>query len=251
MRLIGVASRDPETRRRADRRQGFAAEAERADGDKIVVGELRCGMPLHRKRQIGAGHAVTVVGDADQPAAAPVGENIDALRPSIERVLHKFLDHARRAFDDLPGSNAVDDGFAELANRHDRRFHLRFAANGSPDRALRLCCQRLPCGAMWRGHVPTSYRSAARECRSSEKPVDSRLLLYQHVNTGRDKVKLTDSRVAALVRSVDKNDYVVMGRRFAGLRGSPARRLQTLDREISRWSAATSRNSRRHSQGTG
>ena len=28
------------------------------------------------------------------------------------------------------------------------------------------------------------------------------------MNTGRDKVKLTDSRVAALVRSVDKNDYV-------------------------------------------
>ena len=52
MRLIGVAGRDRKPRGRADRGQGFAAKAERADGDKIVVRELRSGMAFDRKGQI-------------------------------------------------------------------------------------------------------------------------------------------------------------------------------------------------------
>src|SRR5204863_5526392 len=93
-------------------------KAERADGDKIVVGELRCGVPLDRKRQIGARHALAVVSDADQPSAAAIGENIEALCSGIDRVFHKFFDHARRALDHLACGNAVDDSFAELADGH-------------------------------------------------------------------------------------------------------------------------------------
>src|SRR5215472_5579742 len=105
-------------------------------------------MPLNRKRQIGAGHAFTVVGDADQPAAAAIGEDLQPPGARIEGVLHKFLDHACRTLDDLPRGNAVDDGFAELADGHKRRLRWRLEANRSPDRAPRLCWLVEQCGAV-------------------------------------------------------------------------------------------------------
>ena len=75
-------------------------------------------MALDREREIGARHALAVVGDADQPAAAAVGEHVDALRAGVERVLDQFLDHARRPLDHLAGGDAVDDGFGKLADGH-------------------------------------------------------------------------------------------------------------------------------------
>ena len=75
-------------------------------------------MALDREREIGAGHALAVVGDADQPAAAAVGEHVDAAAACIERVLDQFLHRARRALDHLAGGDAVDDCFGELADGH-------------------------------------------------------------------------------------------------------------------------------------
>ena len=81
-------------------------------------------MPLHRKRQIGARHAFAIVADADETTAAAIGDDFDAPRASIERIFHKFLDDARRPLHDLPRGNAVDDGFAELSDGHNRRLRL-------------------------------------------------------------------------------------------------------------------------------
>ena len=120
MRLAGVARGDREPRHGADRRQRLAAKAQRADGDEIVVGELGGGVALDRQRQVGARHALAVVGDANQPPAAAVGEHVDAARAGIERVLDQLLDHARRTLDHLAGGDAVDDGFGELADGHGR-----------------------------------------------------------------------------------------------------------------------------------
>ena len=89
----------------------LAAEAERADVEQVVVGQLRGGVALDREREIVARHADAVVADADQPAAAAVGQNLDAGRAGIEGVLHQFLDDARRPLDHLARGDAVDDAF--------------------------------------------------------------------------------------------------------------------------------------------
>ena len=68
--------------------------------------------------QIGAGHALAVVGYADQPAAAAIGEHVDAVRAGVERVLDQFLDDAGRPLDHLAGGDAVDDRFGQLADGH-------------------------------------------------------------------------------------------------------------------------------------
>ena len=120
VRLAPVARRDRKPRHRADRRQRLAAKAERRDGNKILVGELRGGVALDRQRQIGARHALAVVGDADEPPPAAVGEDVDAARAGIERVLDQFLHHARRPLHHLARGDAVDDGFGELADGHRR-----------------------------------------------------------------------------------------------------------------------------------
>ena len=68
VRLASVARRDGKPRHRADRGQRLAAEAERADRDEVVVGELGGGMALDRQRQVGARHALAVVGHANERA---------------------------------------------------------------------------------------------------------------------------------------------------------------------------------------
>src|ERR1700722_1614888 len=77
-------------------------------------------MALDRKLKIGPAHALAVVGDADEAAAAAVGEHVDAARSRIERVLDQFLDHARRTLDHLAGGDAIDSGFRKLADGHGR-----------------------------------------------------------------------------------------------------------------------------------
>ena len=118
VRLAFVARRDRKPRHSADRGQGLAAEAERSDGDKILVGKLRGGVPLDGEREVVTRHALAVVADADEPAAAAVGEHVDAACAGIECVLDQFLHHARRALDHLAGGDAVDHGFGELADGH-------------------------------------------------------------------------------------------------------------------------------------
>jgi hypothetical protein len=118
MRLAGMARRDREPRHRADRGQRLAAETKGSDRNEIVVVQLRGGVAFDGKRQIGAAHALAVIGDADQAAPAAVSEDIDARRAGVECVLDQLLDHARRPLHDLARRDAVDDGFGELADRH-------------------------------------------------------------------------------------------------------------------------------------
>ncbi len=118
VRLAGVPRGDGEPRDRADRGQRLAAEAERADVEQIVVGQLGGGVALDRQREVVARHAGAVVADADQPAAAAIGYDLDAGRAGIERVFHEFLDHARRTLHHLARRDAVDDAFGELAYGH-------------------------------------------------------------------------------------------------------------------------------------
>ena len=75
-------------------------------------------MALDREHEVVAGHAGAVVGDADQPPPAAVGQHVDARRAGVERVLDELLDDARRPLHHLAGGDAVDDGGVELANRH-------------------------------------------------------------------------------------------------------------------------------------
>ncbi len=70
--------------------------------------------------EIGARHAGAVIGDADQPPPAAIGQNVDAARAGIERVLDQFLHHARRPFDHLAGGDAVDGRFGKLADGHEK-----------------------------------------------------------------------------------------------------------------------------------
>ena len=75
-------------------------------------------MALDRQRQIGARHAGAVVGHADEPPPAAVGDDLDAPAARVERVLDQFLHDARRALDHFAGGDAVDDGLGKLADGH-------------------------------------------------------------------------------------------------------------------------------------
>ena len=75
-------------------------------------------MAIDGEREIAMGHAAAVVGDADAPAAAAIGEDVDPAGAGVDRVLHQFLHHARRPFHHLAGGDAVDDLFGELADGH-------------------------------------------------------------------------------------------------------------------------------------
>ena len=113
----------------------LAAKAERGDREQIIAGELGGGVAIDAELEIGAGHALAVVGDADQTAAAAVGEHVDAGRTGVERVLDQLLDDARRALDHLAGGDAVDDRFGQLADGHD---FLRGRSRKHPTSVARL-----------------------------------------------------------------------------------------------------------------
>ena len=75
-------------------------------------------MAVDGERKVAMGHAAAVVGDADPPPPAAVGEDVDPAGAGIDGVLHQFLDHAGRPLDHFAGGDAVDDGFGELADGH-------------------------------------------------------------------------------------------------------------------------------------
>ncbi len=102
----------------ADRGQRLAAKTERADMQQVIAVELRGRVPLDREREVSVGHALAVVADADKPAAAAVGHDLDAGRAGIERVLDQLLHHAGGTLDHLAGGDAVDHGLGELADGH-------------------------------------------------------------------------------------------------------------------------------------
>ncbi len=86
---------------------------------QVVVGELRGGVALDREVEVVARHALAVVADADEPPAAAVGHDLDAVRAGIERILDQLLHDARRTLDHLAGGDAVDHGLGELADGHE------------------------------------------------------------------------------------------------------------------------------------
>ena len=117
--VAGAARGQREAADRGDRRQRLAAEAERGHAFEVVErGDLAGGVARDRQRQFVGGDAAAVVADADQAHAALFQVDVDAARTGIERVLHQFLDHGRRALDDLAGGDLVDEGVGELADRH-------------------------------------------------------------------------------------------------------------------------------------
>ena len=93
---------------------------ERANAQEILVVELGGRVAVDGERKVAKGHAAAVVGDADPPPAAAVGEDVDAAGAGIDGVFDQFLDHARGTFDHLAGGDAVDDLFGELADGHGR-----------------------------------------------------------------------------------------------------------------------------------
>ncbi len=75
-------------------------------------------MAVDGQRKIGRRHAAAVVGDADPPPPAAIGEDVDPAGAGVDGVLDQFLDHARGTFDHFAGGDAVDDLFGELSDGH-------------------------------------------------------------------------------------------------------------------------------------
>src|SRR6202034_1738363 len=109
---------DAELRHRADRGQRLPAKSEGANLQQIFVVEFGGGMAIDGQRQVARRHAVAIIGDADPPPAAAIGENVDPARTRIDGVFHQLLDHAVRTPDHLARSDAVHDLFGELADGH-------------------------------------------------------------------------------------------------------------------------------------
>src|ERR1700722_19050402 len=86
-------------------------------------------MAIHRESEIGRRHAAAIVGDADPPPAAAVGENVDPAGAGVDGIFHQFLDHARRPLDHLARGDAVDDLFGKLADGHRVRDSRRWGGD--------------------------------------------------------------------------------------------------------------------------
>ena len=88
----------------------FAAKAESGDGEQIVGGaELRSGVALKGQQGVVAVHAVAVVGDADQLAAAGFDFDANAHGAGVEGVLKQLFDHGRGPIDHFAGGDLVGD----------------------------------------------------------------------------------------------------------------------------------------------
>ena len=113
---LGGARGEGEPRDRADRGQGLAAKAERADPGEVAVGELRGGVALDGERQILRPHADPVVDDADQAPPATLDRHLDAAGAGIDGVLHQLLDRGGRPLDHLACGDAIDQDRVEAAD---------------------------------------------------------------------------------------------------------------------------------------
>ena len=97
--------------------EGFAAEAEGGDGEQIVGGaELGGGVALEGEQGVVPDHAVAVVGDADELAAAGFDLDADAGGAGVEGVFEELFDDGGGAFDDLAGGDLVGHEVGENAD---------------------------------------------------------------------------------------------------------------------------------------
>ena len=97
--------------------QGLAAEAEGADGEEVVGGaELGGGVALEAEQRVVADHAVSVIGDAEELAAAGFDVDADAGRAGVDGVFEELFDDGGGALDDLAGGDLVGDLIGEDAD---------------------------------------------------------------------------------------------------------------------------------------
>jgi hypothetical protein len=102
-----------------DRWQRFAAETQRGHALQVVKGgDLAGRVPGNGQAQVVRGDAFTVIADADQSRPAFLQVDVDAPRAGVQGILDQFLDHRRRPFHHLAGSDLVDEGVGKLADRH-------------------------------------------------------------------------------------------------------------------------------------
>ena len=81
-------------------------------------------MPLEAQHQFITAHARTVIHYAYCPLAALLQFDFHPLRTCVQAVLHQFLDHRRRPFDHLAGSDLVNQVVWEWFNGHFKMFFL-------------------------------------------------------------------------------------------------------------------------------
>ena len=123
------AEREPMPRRRRSRRDGeqphgsdgrqrLAAKTQSVDCSKIAGRQLGSGMPLDREVEVGRNHAAAVVDDPDKLAASGFDGDLDSGRAGIKRVLDNLFDGRGWAFDNLAGSDAVDQHAVETLDGH-------------------------------------------------------------------------------------------------------------------------------------
>ena len=94
--------------------EGLAAETEGGDGEEVVGGaELGGGVAFEGEEGVVADHAVAVVGDADELAAAGFDVDADAGGAGVEGVFEELFDDGGGALDDLAGGDLVGDLIGE------------------------------------------------------------------------------------------------------------------------------------------
>ena len=88
--------------------QRLAAKAERGNGEQIVGGaQLRSGVALEGQQRVVAIHALAVVGDADELAAAGLDFDANAVGAGVERVFQQLLDDGGGPVDHFAGGDLV------------------------------------------------------------------------------------------------------------------------------------------------
>src|SRR5580700_5144312 len=109
-----------EARNAGDGRQRFAAKAIRAKAVEIGrLGNFAGGVAFKGKQCIVADHAVAVVPDGNERAAASAKLDFDARGAGIEGVFDEFLHHRGRALDDLTSGDLVGNAVGKDADgRH-------------------------------------------------------------------------------------------------------------------------------------
>jgi len=71
------------------------------------------GMALQCQQGILAGHAVTVISDADQATTSTTDLQADIGGSGIQRIFHQFLGNRGRALHHFTGSDLVGQGFGK------------------------------------------------------------------------------------------------------------------------------------------
>src|SRR2546428_540129 len=107
-------------RDRRDARKRLAPESQRRNPLEVVgTLDLARGMPLDRKPRVLRLHPLAVVLDPDQLLATEFDGDGNTPRAGVDGILDQFLDHRRRALDDLAGRNLVRKVGGEAMNpRH-------------------------------------------------------------------------------------------------------------------------------------